>query len=63
MPDEPDFLPDPLRCPITGSRLLRIERDAKPFAQAEDNGPAYPIVDGVPQLLPSVAIDDAQPQA
>ncbi len=62
MPDKPDFLPDPLRCPLTGRRLLLIERDGKPLAQAEDNGPAYPIIDGVPQLLPSTAIE-TKPQA
>jgi len=67
MPDPDQFLPDPLRCPLTGRRLLLIERDGKPCAQAEeqgeDNGPIYPIVDGVPQLLPSAVLQSPPPEA
>lgn len=65
MPDNPDFLPDPLRCPVTGRRLRIIERDGKPFAQAEngDNAPIYPILDGVPQLLPDAAINNERTTA
>jgi uncharacterized protein YbaR (Trm112 family) len=63
-----DKLSDLLRCPVTGQRLriadpgevagiaAKAPTEADGFLVREDGSAAYPVTDGIPDLLPESAI-------
>ncbi|MBX3403345.1 MAG: hypothetical protein KF699_08045 [Phycisphaeraceae bacterium] len=48
---------DLLRCPVTSRRLRPAQVDGHPMlvVQGEPEGPRYPVLNGIPVLLPSAA--------